>query len=143
MRTSIGSTALADPAAGGLSSSMAEALASRWAMIRRFGGSAPLLAISAHRLLAMATASAAALCLYVASVGGVEADYAALAIGLFNSIMCPTIFSLTLERSTASDRATSELLHMAIVGDAFLPLMAGAIRNWAVAPFDRPCPMTG
>ena len=36
--------------------------------------------------------------------------YAALAIGFFNSIMFPTIFSITLERSGVSQSATSGLL---------------------------------
>jgi FHS family L-fucose permease-like MFS transporter len=88
-----------------------------------------LIAVPAHRLLAIATALAAAMCLYVFSVGGVEAGYAALGIGLFNSIMFPTIFTLTLERSSASEEATSGFLCMSIVGGAILPLLAGAISD--------------
>lgn len=99
------------------------------AMIGRFGGSALLIAIPAHRLLAIATALASVLCLIVGSVGGAVAGYAALAIGLFNSIVFPTIFTLTLERSTASGEATSGFLCTAIVGGAFLPLAAGAIAD--------------
>jgi FHS family L-fucose permease-like MFS transporter len=41
--------------------------------------------------------------------------------------MYPTIFTLTLERSTASIAATSGVLCMAIVGGAVLPLIAGRI----------------
>ena len=52
-------------------------------------------------------------------IGGVSAGFVALAIGLFNSIMFPVIFTLTLERSSASDEATSGLLCTAIVGGAF------------------------
>ncbi|MCH7862298.1 MAG: MFS transporter, partial [Proteobacteria bacterium] len=48
-------------------------------------------------------------------------------IGLFNSIMFPVIFTLTLERSTASEEATSGLLCTAIVGGAFLPLLVGLV----------------
>ena len=43
-------------------------------------------------------------------VGGVAPAVVALSIGLFNSIMFPVIFTLTLERSTASDEATSGFL---------------------------------
>ena len=72
-------------------------------------------------------AIAAAMCAYLFLVGGVSAGYVALAIGLFNSIMFPVIFTLTLERSTASQEATSGLLCTAIVGGAFIPLLAGAV----------------
>ncbi len=101
------------------------------AMVGRFAGSALLTVVPAYRLLAGATAMAAMLCLYVFSVGGVTAGYAALAIGLFNSIMFPTIFTLTLERSTAGDEATSGFLCFAIVGGAVIPLLAGTIADLA------------
>ena len=52
---------------------------------------------------------------------GDTAAYLALSIGLFNSIMFPVIFTLTLERSTAAPAATSGLLCLAIVGGAILP----------------------
>ena len=48
-------------------------------------------------------------------------------IGLFNSIMFPVIFTLTLERSSASKEATSGFLCFAIVGGAFVPLLVGAV----------------
>ncbi len=95
------------------------------AMIGRFAGSALLTRFAAHRLLAFATATAAALCLFVVVSRGVPAGYAALAIGLFNSIMFPIIFTLTLERSTASAEATSGFLCMSIIGGAIIPLLVG------------------
>ena len=61
-------------------------------------------------------------------VGGFAA-VCALAIGLFNSIMFPNIFTLTLERSTASAAATSGLLCLAIVGGAVLPPATGYIAD--------------
>src|SRR3546814_12683479 len=64
------------------------------AMIGRFVGSALLTRIKAHRLLAVNTAIAAALCLFVVLTRGVPAGYAALSIGLFNSIMFPVIFKI-------------------------------------------------
>jgi FHS family L-fucose permease-like MFS transporter len=53
----------------------------------------------------------------------------AIAVGLFNSIMLPTVFTVTLERSSASAAATSGLLCMAIVGGAALPPTAGLIAD--------------
>ena len=101
------------------------------AMIGRFAGSGLMMVAPAHRLLAGVTALAALLCLTVLLLGGTVGGYAALAVGLCNSIMFPTIFTLTLERSTASQEATSGFLCTAIVGGAFVPLAAGAISDAA------------
>ncbi len=101
------------------------------AMIGRFIGSALMIVLPAASLLAVVTAAAALLCFVVLLFGGEVGGYAALSIGLFNSIMFPTIFTLTLERSSVSDEVTSGFLCMAIVGGAFLPLLAGAISDIA------------
>jgi MFS transporter, FHS family, L-fucose permease len=101
------------------------------AFIGRLVGSALLAGVNAARLLALFTAVACAMCLYVVAVGGVSAGFVALAIGLFNSIMFPVIFTLTLERSSASVEATSGLLCTAIVGGAFVPLLVGALSDQA------------
>jgi FHS family L-fucose permease-like MFS transporter len=97
------------------------------AMVGRAIGSLLLARVNAARLLGLATIAAALMCLYVMAVGGVSAGFVALAIGLFNAIMFPVIFTLTLERSSASQEATSGLLCTAIVGGAFIPLLAGAV----------------
>lgn len=99
------------------------------AMIGRFVGSALMIWLPATRLLAVVTACAALLCFVVLLLGGEVGGYAALSIGLFNAIMFPTIFTLTLERSSASEEVTSGFLCMAIVGGAFLPLLAGMISD--------------
>jgi len=106
-----------------------KAVAFYWggAMVGRLVGSLLLTRVKAHRLLALFTAIAAAMCLYVFAVGGVTAGFVALSIGLFNSIMFPVIFTLTLERSTASAESTSGLLCTAIVGGAVLPLLVGLV----------------
>ncbi len=57
------------------------------------------------------------------------AAYAALGVGFFNSIMFPTIFSITMERSKVSNASVSGLLCMAIVGGALLPLFSGWIAD--------------
>jgi MFS transporter, FHS family, L-fucose permease len=97
------------------------------AFVGRILGSLLLLRAPASRMLMLFAAIAAILCLTVSQSTGDVSAYAALAIGLFNSIMFPVIFTLTLERSTASQAATSGLLCMAIVGGAVLPLLVGLV----------------
>ncbi|RPF71037.1 MFS transporter [Aurantiacibacter spongiae] len=97
------------------------------AFVGRLIGSFLLYRFKAHRLLTAFTAIAALMCLYVFTVGGVSAGYVALAIGLFNSIMFPVIFTLTLERSTASEEATSAMLCTGIVGGAAIPVIVGTV----------------
>lgn len=91
------------------------------AMVGRFAGSWLLQRIAAPTLLAIFAAIASALCLIVSQSTGEMSAYAALSIGLVNSIMFPAIFTITLERSTASVATTSGLLCMSIVGGAFIP----------------------
>ena len=107
----------------------ARAVALYWggAMVGRGIGSLLLPHVSAAKLLAIFTATAAAMCLYVFTIGGVSAGFVALAIGLVNSIMFPVIFTLTLERSSASEQATSGILCTSIIGGAFLPPLVGAV----------------
>jgi FHS family L-fucose permease-like MFS transporter len=97
------------------------------AMIGRFVGSAVLTRVPPGIVLSAATLIAAALCFTVTQTGGATAAYVALTIGFFNSIMFPTIFTMTLERSSAPTSATSGLLCMAIVGGAVLPYIAGRV----------------
>jgi FHS family L-fucose permease-like MFS transporter len=100
------------------------------AMVGRLVGSALLTRVPAPWLLATFTAIACTLCLFVFTVGGVSAGYAALSIGLFNSIMFPVIFTITLERSTASEEATSGFLCFSIVGGAAIPPLAGLVSQY-------------
>ncbi len=99
------------------------------AMVGRAIGSLLLAKFDAAKLLAIFTAIACAMVLYVVSVGGISAGYVALSIGLFNSIMFPVIFTLTLERSTASEQATSGFLCTSIVGGAALPPLVGLLSD--------------
>lgn len=101
------------------------------AMVGRFAGSALLTRFRATSLLAAVAAIAAVLCLCVSQSLGTVAAVCAIAVGLFNSIMFPTIFTITLERSTASAAATSGLLCMAIIGGAILPRITGHIADTA------------
>ena len=106
-----------------------KAVAFYWggAMVGRAIGSVLLALAPAARLLALFTAIACLMCLYVVFVGGVNSGFVALSIGLVNSIMFPVIFTLTLERSEARAEATSGLLCTAIVGGAIVPVIVGAL----------------
>jgi MFS transporter, FHS family, L-fucose permease len=103
------------------------------AMVGRALGSIALTRLPASRVLAFAACAALVLCLVVTQAGtvGIIAGVAALAVGFFNSIMFPTIFTLTLERSSAPTAATSGLLCMAIVGGAVLPVLTGLTADHA------------
>jgi len=99
------------------------------AMCGRFVGSVVLSRYPAPRLLAIAALTALALCTLVAGSHGAVAAVAALSIGLFNSIMFPVIFTVTLERSSATLQSTSGLLCTAIIGGALLPPVAGLVAD--------------
>jgi FHS family L-fucose permease-like MFS transporter len=99
------------------------------ALCGRLVGTLLLTRMPATRLLATCGIAAASLCVIVLSSHGPVSGYAALAIGFFNSIMFPTIFTITLERSGVSQSATSGILCVAIFGGALLPMTVGAIAD--------------
>jgi FHS family L-fucose permease-like MFS transporter len=101
------------------------------AMVGRAIGTVLLARFPATQLMTLFAGIAAAICAYLFLIGGVSAGYIALAIGLFNSIMFPVIFTLTLERSSASEEATSGLLCTGIIGGAVIPALAGAVTDGA------------
>jgi FHS family L-fucose permease-like MFS transporter len=99
------------------------------ALLGRILGTLLLTRMRAGSLLATCGLTAALLCLIVVAFDGPIAGYAALAIGFFNSIMFPTIFTITLERSGVSKSSTSGLLCLAIFGGAVLPMTVGALAD--------------
>jgi FHS family L-fucose permease-like MFS transporter len=99
------------------------------ALCGRLVGAALLTRVRATGLLTVCGIVAALLCLTVALAHGPIAGYSALAIGFFNSIMFPTIFTITLERSGVSQSSTSGLLCLAIFGGAVLPVAVGMIAD--------------
>lgn len=99
------------------------------ALAGRFVGSVVLTRVRASWLLTGAAAIAACLTAAAFVLHGPAAAYAALGVGFFNSIMFPTIFSITMERSRTSSASVSGLLCMAIVGGALLPLFSGWIAD--------------
>jgi FHS family L-fucose permease-like MFS transporter len=99
------------------------------ALVGRLLGAMLMIRLKAAPLLAGAAATAAMLCALVLATSGPVAACAALSIGLFNSIMFPTIFALTLERSKAPKAATSGLLCLGIAFGAPIPWLVGRIAD--------------
>ncbi|MCL1051705.1 sugar MFS transporter [Shewanella abyssi] len=99
------------------------------AMIGRFVGSAIMQKIPPGKVLAFnATMAALLVCVAIVSSGPV-AMFAILAVGLFNSIMFPTIFSLALQNLGPHTSQGSGWLCLAIVGGAILPLAQGILAD--------------
>ena len=99
------------------------------AMIGRFIGSALMAKISPRKLLATFAAINALLVATTMLSTGNVAMYSIIAIGLFNSIMFPTIFALGIERLGPMTSKASSLLIMAIVGGAVIPQLQGVIAD--------------
>jgi FHS family L-fucose permease-like MFS transporter len=99
------------------------------AMVGRFIGSALLTRVDPRRLLATFAAIAGLLVLTTMFTHGNVALWSVVAIGLFNSVMFPNIFTLGIEKFDALTGKVSSLLVMAIVGGAVVPLLQGALAD--------------
>ncbi len=99
------------------------------AMLGRFAGAAILRRVPPGRALALCAVCAAALVSLSMASSGALAMWSILAVGLFNSIMFPTIFSLGVAELGPLTSSGSGVLNMAIVGGAVLPLFQGAIAD--------------
>ncbi len=99
------------------------------AMVGRFAGSALLQRIDPRRLLAIFAAIAALLVLITMLTSGMTAVVSVVAIGLFNSIMFPNIFTLGIEKLGPLTGRASSLLIMAIVGGAVIPKLQGQLAD--------------
>ena len=98
------------------------------AMIGRFLGAYFLKVFSPGKVLAAVATTAIALLLVSANTTGDASGWALLAIGLCNSIMFPTIFSLASEGLGTWTAEGSGIICMAIVGGAIVPWVTG---RWA------------
>lgn len=114
-------------AAGMTAAAAAPYLSLYWggAMVGRFVGVALMRLMAPGRLLAVHAALAVALIGVGVTTHGPVAMWALLAVGLCNSIMFPTLFSMAVHRLGAQTAQGSGLLCMAIVGGALLPLVQG------------------
>ena len=99
------------------------------AMIGRFLGAPVLRRIKAGKVLALCAIVAAGLVITSMMTAGYAAMWTILAVGFFNSIMFPTIFSLGVAELGPLTGNGSGLLNMAIVGGAVLPVIQGAIAD--------------
>ncbi|MDQ0011605.1 FHS family L-fucose permease-like MFS transporter [Luteibacter jiangsuensis] len=99
------------------------------AMVGRFIGSALLAKFSPRKLLAAFAVINMLLVLTTMMTTGTVAVYSIVVIGLFNSIMFPTIFSLGIERMGPLTGKASSLLIMAIVGGALIPWIQGVVAD--------------
>ena len=102
------------------------------AMFGRFLGSAVMTRVAPNRYLAFNASVATALLVITIMVGKGNADvamWALIAIGFFNSIMFPTIFSLATRGLGRHTSQASGMLATAIVGGAIVPLFQGVVAD--------------
>jgi MFS transporter, FHS family, L-fucose permease len=99
------------------------------AMIGRFIGSAVLAKVNPGKVLMLTAVSAIGLVAVSAMTGGATAAWTLLAVGLMNSIMFPTIFSLASEELGPRAADGSGIINVAIFGGAVVPLLTGALAD--------------
>src|SRR4030095_4592213 len=85
--------------------------------------------VKAGRLLAICAVCTAGLVGVSMSTSGRAAMWSILAVGLFNSIMFPTIFSLGVAELGSLTERGSGILNMAIVGGAIMPVIQGTLAD--------------
>jgi len=125
---------MAQPDVAGLEENVAgRYLSLYWggAMVGRFIGAAVLRRVKPGQVLAFNSACVIALLILAMSAAGPVAMWAVLAIGLFNSIMFPTIFTLGVARLGRHTGEGSGVLCMAIVGGAIIPVVQGYFADTA------------
>jgi FHS family L-fucose permease-like MFS transporter len=98
-------------------------------MIGRFIGAALLQRIEAGKLLGLFAAIAGGLVVTTSLTDGIVAMWAIVSIGLFNSIMFPTIFTLGINGLGHLTSQASSILVMSIIGGAIIPLVSGALAD--------------
>ena len=117
---------MGEPSIAGLTASNAAQYVSYYwggAMVGRFIGFAVMQKVSPGKALAFNAAASIALIMVAIFGHGSMAMWAILAVGLCNSIMFPTIFSMALHNLGKFTGQASGILCMAIVGGALVPLV--------------------
>lgn len=123
---------MAEPAIAHLPASAAgRYLSLYWggAMVGRFLGSAALRRIEPGRLLAGNAAVAIGLLVLAIVTESRASMWMVLAVGLCNSIMFPTIFTLAIARLGRRTGEASGAMCMAIVGGAVVPVFMGFVAD--------------
>ena len=122
----------ADPTIAGLEEfEAAKYIAYYWggAMVGRFIGSVVMQKISAGKTLFFNANVAVILIVLAVFSSGTLAMVAILFVGLCNSIMFPTIFSLAIQGLGKHTSQGSGILCLAIVGGAIIPLFQGMLAD--------------
>ncbi|MBB3859611.1 FHS family L-fucose permease-like MFS transporter [Novosphingobium hassiacum] len=99
------------------------------ALVGRFIGSGLLRVLRPGRVLTANAIGAIALIIISANSTGAVSGYSLLLIGLMNSIMFPTIFSLACEGLGPRTADGSGVICMAIVGGAVIPPLTGSLAD--------------
>jgi FHS family L-fucose permease-like MFS transporter len=123
---------LGEPNVGALTPSAAAHYVSYYwggAMVGRFIGFAVMRFVSPGKALAFNAASSIVLIMLAIFADGQVAMWAILAVGLCNSIMFPTIFSMALHQLGKFTGQASGILCMAIVGGALVPFAQGLLAD--------------
>ncbi|NND94494.1 MAG: MFS transporter, partial [Flavobacteriales bacterium] len=97
------------------------------ALIGRFIGSGIQAKVSPSRTLTVVGLGAITMLISAIYSHGLVAMWSILAVGLFNSIMFPTIFALSIEGTKENLGSASGILCTAIVGGAIIPLLFGSV----------------
>ncbi len=99
------------------------------AMVGRFIGAAVMQKIQASKVLSFNGICAAILVVVSMMTSGSIAMWSILLVGLFNSIMFPTIFTLAIAGLKEHTSQASGILCLAIVGGAIAPLLQGMLAD--------------
>jgi MFS transporter, FHS family, L-fucose permease len=98
-------------------------------MVGRFIGAAVLQRIKTGHLLAVCAVCTATLVTVSMFTSGHLAMWSMIAVGFFNSIMFPSIFTLGVAELGPLTGNGSGLMNMAIVGGAIVPVIQGAMAD--------------
>jgi len=123
---------LSEPSIAGMQESeAAQFIAYYWggAMVGRFIGAVVMQYIAAGKVLAFNAVMVIVLIGFAISFDGAIAMWSIIAVGLFNSIMFPTIFSLAIQDLGEATSNAAGVLCLAIVGGAIVPLMQGVLAD--------------
>ncbi|QZD96128.1 sugar MFS transporter [Qipengyuania gelatinilytica] len=99
------------------------------ALVGRIIGSAVLRFVSPGLVLMGVAIGAISLVLISTNTTGSVSGYSLLAVGLMNSIMFPTIFSLACEKLGLKAADGSGIINIAIFGGAVIPLLTGMLAD--------------
>lgn len=123
---------LSQPEIGGMTTAAASHYISWYfggAMVGRFIGAAVMQKLNPGRVLAFNAIMAVLLLAITILSAGKLAMWSLLLVGLCNSIMFPTIFSLAIQGLKQYTSQGSGILCLAIVGGAILPLLQGMLAD--------------